>query len=171
MFEIPSILRMRPNTLSTASRLSVRSSATMSQRPLVVCRAHTAGSPRSARSTSSVRLPSTATVINARFCKPLDAETILGAARRCGSVVTVEDGVAKGGFGSAVLELLSEAGVTLPTTVIGLPDHFIEHGPVPVLRELAGLTAEETARKALAQLPHRPTANGALYEKLPVGVR
>ena len=102
-----------------------------------------------------------ATVINARFCKPLDAETILDAARRCGSVVTIEDGVAKGGFGSAVLELLSEAGVNIPTTVIGLPDHFIEHGPVPVLRGLAGLTAEEVARRALAQIPgHSMRMNG-----------
>ncbi|MGI4789041.1 MAG: 1-deoxy-D-xylulose-5-phosphate synthase [Janthinobacterium lividum] len=115
-----------------------------------------------------------ATVINARFCKPLDAETILSAARRCGSVVTIEDGVAKGGFGSAVLELLSEAGLTVPTTVIGLPDHFIEHGPIPVLRGLAGLTAEETARKTLAQMPRRPASSngksGSTSEKLPAGV-
>ena len=114
-----------------------------------------------------------ATVINARFCKPLDAETILNAVRRCGSVVTVEDGVASGGFGSAVLELLAEAGLTVPATVIGLPDHFIEHGPVPVLRDLAGLTAEEIARKALAQMPRRPAAPSETesYEKLPAGVR
>jgi len=116
-----------------------------------------------------------ATVINARFCKPLDAETILSAARRCGSVVTIEDGVASGGFGSAVLELLSEHDLTLPTSVIGLPDHFIEHGTVPVLRELAGLTAEDMARKALALMPVRPAlSNGkapALPEKKPAGVR
>lgn len=113
-----------------------------------------------------------ATVINARFCKPLDAETLLQAARRCGSVVTIEDGVAQGGFGSAVLELLSEAKLTVPSTVVGLPDHFIEHGPVPVLRDLAGLTAEETARKALAQMPHRPSLNAeTVFGKLPAGVR
>lgn len=116
-----------------------------------------------------------ATVINARFCKPLDAETILSAARRCGSVVTVEDGVASGGFGSAVLELLSEQGLAVPTSVIGLPDHFIEHGPVPVLRDLAGLTAEDMARRALALLPSRPApSNGkaaVLPEKLTAGVR
>ena len=114
-----------------------------------------------------------ATVINARFCKPLDSETILNAIRRCGSVVTIEDGVAQGGFGSAVLELLSDAKLSVPSTVIGLPDHFIEHGPVPVLRGLAGLTAEEAARKALAQMPHRTLGNGTeiFYEKLPAGVR
>ena len=114
-----------------------------------------------------------ATVINARFCKPLDSETILNAIRRCGSVVTIEDGVAQGGFGSAVLELLSDAKLFVPSTVIGLPDHFIEHGPVPVLRGLAGLTAEEAARKALAQMPHRPATNGteSYSKKLPAGVR
>ena len=114
-----------------------------------------------------------ATVINARFCKPLDAETILSAVRRCGSVVTIEDGVAQGGFGSAVLELLSDAKLPVPSTVIGLPDHFIEHGPVPVLRGIAGLTAEETARKALAQMPHRIAGNGteSYSKKLPAGVR
>jgi len=114
------------------------------------------------------------TVINARFCKPLDAETILGAARRCGSVVTVEDGVASGGFGSAVLELLSEAHLAIPTSVIGLPDHFIEHGPVPVLRGVAGLTAEDMARKALALLPVRPApSNGKAHDTfdMPAGVR
>ncbi len=115
-----------------------------------------------------------ATVINARFCKPLDSEAILSAARRCGSVVTIEDGVASGGFGSAVLELLSEAGLTVPVSVIGLPDHFIEHGTIPVLRDLAGLTAEETARKALAQMPHHPalvSGTDSTFEKLPAGVR
>ncbi len=114
-----------------------------------------------------------ATVINARFCKPLDAEAILSAVRRCGSVVTIEDGVASGGFGSAVLELLSEAGLAVPAAVIGLPDHFIEHGPVPTLRDLAGLTPEEVARKALTQMPRRPaSANGVenAFEKLPAGV-
>ena len=122
-----------------------------------------------------------ATVINARFCKPLDAETILAAARRCGSVVTLEDGVAHGGFGSAVLELLAAHGVTVPATLLGLPDHFIEHGTVPLLRELAGLTAEETARKALAQVLGRvsvkngngygksETLSETLLEKLPAG--
>lgn len=119
-----------------------------------------------------------ATVVNARFCKPLDAETILDAARHCGSVVTLEDGVIQGGFGSAVLELLAAHGVAIPVTLLGLPDHFIEHGTVPLLRELAGLTAEEAARKALAQMPGRPSVkNGqghssravVLTEKIPAG--
>ncbi len=119
-----------------------------------------------------------ATVVNARFCKPLDAETILAAARRCGAVVTIEDGVTSGGFGSAVLELLAANGVPVPATLVGLPDDFIEHGPVPTLRALAGLTADEVARKALAQMPSRPmtwtngsgNGKGALVlDRMPAG--
>jgi 1-deoxy-D-xylulose-5-phosphate synthase len=121
-----------------------------------------------------------ATVLNARFCKPLDAETILAAARRCGSVVTVEDGVTHGGFGSAVLELLAEHSVLVPASLVGLPDDFIEHGPVPTLRSQVGLTADEVARKALAQMPPRPLSrtnghsngNGVnVAEKTPTGAR
>ena len=99
-----------------------------------------------------------ATVINARFCKPLDAETILAAARRCGAVVTVEDGVVSGGFGSAVLELLALHSVLVPLSRVGLPDEFVEHGPVPTLREQVGLTADAVVHHALAHLPVRPAA-------------
>ena len=124
-----------------------------------------------------------ATVINARFCKPLDAETILAAARRCGSVVTVEDGVVQGGFGSAVLELLAANGVLVPVSLVGLPDHFIEHGPIPTLRAGAGLTADEVAHRALTQMPPRPisrtngngngkgTSAEKTTEKIPAGAR
>ncbi len=119
-----------------------------------------------------------ATVLNARFCKPLDAEAILAAARRCGSVVTVEDGVTQGGFGSAVLELLAAHAVAIPVSLVGLPDHFIEHGPIPTLRAQANLTADEVARQALAQMSPRPSSrkngsgNGAgVAEKIPAGAR
>ena len=127
-----------------------------------------------------------ATVINARFCKPLDDEALLAAARRCGSVVTVEDGVTHGGFGSAVLELLAARGVLVPVSLVGLPDHFIEHGPVPILRADAGLTADEVAHKSLTQMPPRSAArmngngngNGKaasvaekIAEKIPAGAR
>ncbi len=116
-----------------------------------------------------------ATVINARFCKPLDADTLLSAARRCGVVVTVEDGVVSGGFGSAVLELLALHNVLVPLSMVGLPDEFVEHGPVPTLRAQVGLTAEEVVHRALTQLPVRPAAprpNGSSKlpeSKLPAG--
>jgi 1-deoxy-D-xylulose-5-phosphate synthase len=89
-------------------------------------------------------------VVNARFVKPLDAELIVEVARKVRYLVTVEEGARMGGFGSAVLETLSDAGIThLKTKVIGLPDWYIEQGPQDLLREKYGLTAEgitETVR-------------------------
>lgn len=82
-------------------------------------------------------------VINARFAKPLDQDLITDVAKRVRYVVTAEEGCRMGGFGSAVLETLSEARVTNVTTkVLGLPDWYIEQGPQDLLRERYGLTAE-----------------------------
>jgi 1-deoxy-D-xylulose-5-phosphate synthase len=82
-------------------------------------------------------------VVNARFVKPLDQDLIVEVAKRVRYVVTVEEGSKMGGFGSAVLEALSDAGVADVTTkVLGLPDRYIEQGPQDFLRERYGLTAE-----------------------------
>lgn len=67
-------------------------------------------------------------VINARFLKPLDQETILRAVRELPFVITIEEGTLEGGFGSAVLEAANSAGLdTSNITRLGLPDHFVEH--------------------------------------------
>ncbi|HEY3330717.1 MAG TPA: 1-deoxy-D-xylulose-5-phosphate synthase [Capsulimonadaceae bacterium] len=102
------------------------------------------------------------TVVNARFCKPLDEATLLSLARRCRRIVTVEDNVREGGFGSAVLELLADHGVSVPVERFGLPDEFVEHGPVPTLRADVGLTAEAIAAKVLAD--SAASVDGALRE-------
>ena len=82
-------------------------------------------------------------VVNARFVKPLDKELIVDVAKRVRYLVTVEEGARMGGFGSAVLEALSDEGIThLRTKLIGLPDWYIEQGPQDLLRERYGLTAE-----------------------------
>jgi 1-deoxy-D-xylulose-5-phosphate synthase len=82
-------------------------------------------------------------VVNGRFVKPLDRELITNVAKQVRYVVTVEEGCKMGGFGSAVLEALSDAGITdVRTKVIGLPDWYIEQGPQDLLRERYGLTAE-----------------------------
>ena len=97
-----------------------------------------------------------AAVVNARFVKPLDAELIGDVAKRVRCLVTVEEGSKMGGFGSAVLEALSEQGVTnVPTKLIGLPDWYIEQGPQDLLRERYGLTAEgiyQSAKGLLARV-------------------
>jgi 1-deoxy-D-xylulose-5-phosphate synthase len=86
------------------------------------------------------RLGYSAAVINPRFVKPLDRELIARYARRATAVVTFEDHVLMGGFGSAVLEALSEVGIETPVVRIGWPDQFIEHGKVDALRAKYGVS-------------------------------
>jgi 1-deoxy-D-xylulose-5-phosphate synthase len=81
-------------------------------------------------------------VINARFAKPVDAACIAKYGKRCGLLVTMEDHVLAGGFGSAVLETLNEREIEVPVVRVGWPDAFIEHGKVEDLRAKYGLTAE-----------------------------
>ncbi len=87
------------------------------------------------------------TVINCRFVKPLDHKTILYWARRVPHLITIEDNVLTGGFGSAVLELLAEAGIRKnKVSRLGYPDHFIESGTIPELHALYGLNEESIYR-------------------------
>jgi 1-deoxy-D-xylulose-5-phosphate synthase len=81
-----------------------------------------------------------AAVINSRFLKPLDANLLCDWAKKTGKVLTVEENVLQGGFGSAVLELFQERGL-LSTQIrrLGIPDIFIEHGPQALLREKYGI--------------------------------
>jgi len=88
----------------------------------------------------------TATVVNARFIKPLDRELITSVATECGIIVTVEENALQGGFGSAILELLADEKFTgLKIKRIGIPDRFIEHGTQAELRQILGLDAEGIA--------------------------
>ncbi|MDI6731473.1 MAG: 1-deoxy-D-xylulose-5-phosphate synthase [Candidatus Margulisbacteria bacterium] len=83
-----------------------------------------------------------ATVFNARFVKPLDKKAIVHLAKEVDRIVTVEEGVLEGGFGSAVAELLIDEEITLPIQRIGLPDKFIEQGKRQELLGIYGLTAD-----------------------------
>jgi 1-deoxy-D-xylulose-5-phosphate synthase len=87
-----------------------------------------------------------AAVVNARFIKPFDNALLCEHARQMGFIVTVEDNTLVGGFGSAVLEVLSMARL-FETRIhrIGLPDQFIEHGSLSILRRKYGLDAEGIA--------------------------
>jgi 1-deoxy-D-xylulose-5-phosphate synthase len=83
-----------------------------------------------------------AVAVNARWAKPLDEELILRLARATGTLVTIEDGVEAGGFGSAVAELLHAHDLhDVKLRIIGVPDKFIEHGAPAILRELYGLSS------------------------------
>jgi 1-deoxy-D-xylulose-5-phosphate synthase len=102
-----------------------------------------------------------AAVINPRFAKPIDRRCVEEYGRHCGLLVTLEDHVLAGGFGSAVLETVSELELPVPVVRVGWPDSFIEHGKVEALREKYGLTAEaalEKARPYLAAMESRRLA-------------
>lgn len=81
-----------------------------------------------------------------RFCKPLDTEVLESVSQRFSRIVTVEDGQLAGGFGSAVLEWMSDNGKTTSVRRVGLPDRFIEHGTVSELRHIAGTDIESIKR-------------------------
>ena len=79
-------------------------------------------------------------VINSRFLKPLDGDLLCDWAKRIGKVLTVEENVLLGGFGSAVLELFQERGLfSIQVKRLGIPDLFVEHGPQPLLRAKYGI--------------------------------
>ncbi|MGZ3568990.1 MAG: 1-deoxy-D-xylulose-5-phosphate synthase, partial [Thermodesulfobacteriota bacterium] len=81
-----------------------------------------------------------AAVINARFLKPLDANLLCDWAKKTGKVLTVEENVLQGGFGSAVLELFQERGLlSIQVKRLGVPDTFLEHGPQSLLRGKYGI--------------------------------
>jgi len=82
------------------------------------------------------------TVVNTRFVKPLDRDLILSLARTIGTLITVEENVVQGGFGTAVLELLEEEGIEgVKVLRLGYPDRYVEQGEQHELRALHGLDA------------------------------
>ncbi|GAB6905526.1 1-deoxyxylulose-5-phosphate synthase, thiamine-requiring, FAD-requiring [Desulfosarcina cetonica] len=91
-----------------------------------------------------------ATVVNARFVKPLDHELILSLVRSIPTVLTIEENTLAGGFGSAVLELLSDKGMAhVSVKRLGVPDCFVEHGPQDVLRRKYKVDAAAIVRAAI----------------------
>jgi 1-deoxy-D-xylulose-5-phosphate synthase len=88
------------------------------------------------------------TVADARFAKPIDAGLMAQLAAEHDLLVTVEEGVLMGGFGSAVWETLSEAGATAPRILrVGLPDRYVTHGKPALLHEEVGFTGERIAER------------------------
>jgi 1-deoxy-D-xylulose-5-phosphate synthase len=95
------------------------------------------------------------TVADARFAKPIDAGLLAQLAAEHDLLVTVEEGVLAGGFGSAVWETLSEAGATPRILRVGLPDRYVTHGKPALLHEEIGYTPERIAERVLAALGGR----------------
>ncbi|MBK4731814.1 1-deoxy-D-xylulose-5-phosphate synthase [Oxynema sp. CENA135] len=90
-----------------------------------------------------------ATVVNARFVKPLDTELILPLAKRIGKVVTMEEGCIMGGFGSAVAEALLDNNVLAPVLRLGVPDVLVDHAKPDESKANLGLTPAQMADRVL----------------------
>ncbi len=106
-------------------------------------------------------------IINPRFVKPLDAEVTERYGRVADALVTLEDHVLIGGYGSAVLELFNQKRIATPVIQIGWPDQFIEHASSPEeLRQKYGLTVQNLLAKVRAELPHRAAVAHAAVAQL-----
>ncbi|WP_425482492.1 transketolase C-terminal domain-containing protein [Ereboglobus luteus] len=104
-------------------------------------------------------------VVNARFAKPLDSELLLAHAAKAPLLVTMEDHVLTGGFGSAVLETLQHAGVTTPVECIGWPDAFVGHGTdAATLRAAHGLSPDAMRDRVLRAI--RSTSDLGAHEEM-----
>jgi 1-deoxy-D-xylulose-5-phosphate synthase len=94
-----------------------------------------------------------ATVVNARFIKPLDQELIIPLARKIRRIITVEENIVQGGFGSAILELLSDHEINdVIVKRLGIHDHFVEHGPQDTLRGKYQVDASAIINTALSMV-------------------
>ncbi len=100
------------------------------------------------------------TVADARFAKPLDAALLAQLASEHDLLVTIEEGVLSGGFGSGVWETLSEGGSATPIMRVGLPDRYVTHGAPKLLHEEVGFTGEAIAARieSAVQDPRRSLA-------------
>jgi len=106
-------------------------------------------------------------LVNPRFVKPLDAGTTEFFGRAADVVVTLEDHVVMGGYGTAVLELYNERRVATPVIQIGWPDQFIEHASSPeTLRQKYGLTAENILAKVRAEFASPEVSRSATLAQL-----
>ncbi len=81
-------------------------------------------------------------VYDMRYAKPLDEDLILDVARKVKRIVTLEDGIIRGGAGEAVVKLLNDNGITTPVATLGIDDKFVEHGTVAELRHICGYDTE-----------------------------
>ncbi len=116
-----------------------------------------------------------AAIINSRFLKPLDGDLLCHWATRTGRVLTVEENVLMGGFGSAVLELFQERGLlSIPVKRLGIPDCFIEHGPQSLLRKKYGIDengifgeAKAMVEEGRSDSPHSSQNRASVVETHP----
>ncbi len=106
------------------------------------------------------------TLINARFVKPLDVETIIYHASRTRSVLTVEEGILSGGFGGAVIEAIAQSTARhIVVKSLGIPDRFVEHGPQEILRDTYDLSARGITKAVLGLIADK---TGRIHENVDI---
>ncbi|MCR5468561.1 MAG: 1-deoxy-D-xylulose-5-phosphate synthase, partial [Lachnospiraceae bacterium] len=93
-----------------------------------------------------------ATLVNARFTKPLDTEMLTSLAKEHKLVVTMEENVIKGGLGEAVLDYYNSEKINTPVEIVALEDDYVEHGNVDILRKELGIDSESIVEKILKRL-------------------
>jgi 1-deoxy-D-xylulose-5-phosphate synthase len=105
-------------------------------------------------------------LINARFVKPLDINTIASSVEKTGTLLTVEEGILSGGFGSGVMEGLMELSKNTAAVVrrLGIPDEFVEHGPQDILRARYGLSPAGIFEAALALVDEKKKGRSGTAE-------
>jgi 1-deoxy-D-xylulose-5-phosphate synthase len=108
------------------------------------------GSPLAEALVAAERLD--ATVVNMRYVKPLDDDTLLQVAARHGVLVSIEDNAIAGGAGSAVAETLAGHGVSTPLAMLGIPDRFIEHASREQQLAECGLDAESIYQRVRREM-------------------
>jgi 1-deoxy-D-xylulose-5-phosphate synthase len=102
-----------------------------------------------------------ASVINLRFAKPLDEKMILDFVRRFSTIMTVEEGVVKGGVGAAILELFAQNEILKPVKILGVPDRFFDHASQSRQREIAGIDSASMMRAAITLIEDQQKSKDA----------
>ena len=88
-------------------------------------------------------------LINARFAKPLDEDALLSAARHHDLIVTMEENVISGGMGEQVMRFYEEHNLSVRVLAIAIPDEYVEHGNVEILRREVGIDAETITERTI----------------------
>jgi 1-deoxy-D-xylulose-5-phosphate synthase len=91
-------------------------------------------------------------LINARFAKPFDRDAVLDACKSHRLIVTMEEGIRTGGYGEQVLDFLNENHLTTEFLNISIPDQFVTHGSVSVLRKEIGIDADSVTERIQKKL-------------------
>lgn len=94
-------------------------------------------------------------VINVRWLKPFDLDSVIDHAKATGRLVTIEENVRSGGYGQQLRDALAERGVTVPMTILALPDAFVEHGAQHLIRRDCGLDAQGIFERVLEDIRNK----------------